>query len=78
MESDYWNGMLLSNQEDSMGRRGYPGEFRQRVLDLVAAGRSVGDIARELGISDQTVYSWRRQERIDQRLELLDPAGEIR
>jgi transposase-like protein len=44
------------------------GEFRQRVLDLIAAGRTVGDIARELGISDQTVYSWRRQERIDQGL----------
>jgi hypothetical protein len=43
VESDYWNVMLLSHQEDSMGRRGYPGEFRQRVLDLVAAVRSVGD-----------------------------------
>src|SRR3989442_4329261 len=61
--------MLLSNQEDSMGRRGYPGGFRRRVLDLVAAGRRVGDVARDLGISDQTVYSWRRQERIDQGLE---------
>src|ERR1035441_8259631 len=61
--------MLLSHQEDSMGRRGYPPEFRQRVLDLVAAGRRVGDIARDLGISDQTVYSWRRQERMDQGIE---------
>jgi transposase InsO family protein len=39
--------MLLSTQDDSMGRRGYPGEFRQKVLDLIAAGRRVGDIARE-------------------------------
>ena len=52
-----------------MGRRGYPAEFRQRVLDLVAAGRRVEDIARDLGISDQTVYSWRRQDRIDRGLE---------
>ncbi len=49
-----------------MGRRGYPAEFRQRVLDLVAGGRPVGDVALDPGISDQTVYSWRRQERIDQ------------
>ncbi len=52
--------MLLSHQkqrEDSMGRRGYPPEFRQRVLDLVAAGRGVEDVARDLGISDQTIYS---------------------
>lgn len=47
-----------------MGRRGYTAEFRQRVLDLVAAGRRIEDIARDLGISDQTVYSWRRQARI--------------
>ncbi len=32
-----------------MGRRGYPAEFRQRVLDLVAAGRRVEDVARDLG-----------------------------
>jgi transposase len=76
VESDYWNVMLLSNQEDSMGRRGYPGEFRQRVLDLVAAGRRIADIARDLGISDQTVYSWRRQERIDRGLEPGLASGE--
>ena len=51
-----------------MGRRGYPPEFRRRVLDLVAAGRKVVDLARDLGISDQTIYSWRRQEAIDRGL----------
>ncbi len=43
-----------------MGRRGYTAEFRQRVLDLVGA---------DLGISDQTVYSWRQQDRVDRGLE---------
>jgi putative transposase len=61
--------MLLSHQDDGMGRRGYPAEFRQRVLDLVAAGRRVRDVAVDLGISDQTVYGWRRQERMDQGIE---------
>jgi transposase-like protein len=51
-----------------MGRRGYTAEFRQRVLDLIAAGRRVEDIACDLGISDQTVYSWRRQDRVDRGL----------
>jgi len=45
VESDYWNVMLLSDEEDSMARRGYPAEFRRRVLDLLAAGRGVGDVA---------------------------------
>jgi DNA-binding NarL/FixJ family response regulator len=49
--------MLLSQQEDSMARQGYPAEFRRRVLDLIAAGRRVRDVALDLGISEQTVYS---------------------
>ncbi len=52
-----------------MGRRGYTAEFRQRVLDLVVAGRRVEDIAHGLGISDQTVYSWRLQDRVDRGLD---------
>jgi transposase len=48
-----------------MPRKGYPPEFRRRALDLIASGRKVVDVARDLGISDQTLYTWRRQERID-------------
>ena len=48
-----------------MGRRGYPAEFRQRVLDLVASGRRDADVAEDLGITQQTIYNWRRQDRID-------------
>lgn len=48
-----------------MGRPGYPAEFRRKVLDLLAEGRSVAGIAHDLGISDQTIYTWRRQDRID-------------
>ncbi len=48
-----------------MAPRGYPAEFRQRVVDLVEAGRPVAQVAAELGISDQSVYTWRRQARID-------------
>jgi transposase-like protein len=48
-----------------MARRGYPAEFRQRVLELVASGRKVVDVARDLGVTEQTIYNWRRQDRID-------------
>jgi transposase len=51
-----------------VGRRGYPPEFRRKVLDLVAAGRPVVDVAHDLGISAQSIYSWRRQDRIDRGL----------
>ena len=52
-----------------MGRRGYPPEFRRTVLDLVEAGRPIAEIAQALGISDQSIYTWRRQDRIDRGLE---------
>jgi transposase-like protein len=59
-----------------MGKRGYPPEFRRRVLDLVDAGRKVAEVAHDLGISDQTVYNWRRQDRIDRGLETGLTTGE--
>ena len=51
-----------------MGRRGYPPEFRRRVLDLLAAGRRVADLARDVGVTNQTTYAWRSQEAIDRGL----------
>jgi transposase len=59
-----------------MGRRGYPPEFRRKVLDLIEAGRKVADVARDLEISDQTIYTWRRQDRIDRGLEQGLTSGE--
>jgi len=52
-----------------MGKKGYPPEFRQRAVDLIASGRKVCDVARDLDISDQTVYNWRRQDRVDRGIE---------
>jgi transposase-like protein len=49
-----------------MPRRYLP-EFRRKVLDLLKAGRPVAELVRDLGISDQTIYNWRRQELIQRR-----------
>ena len=35
----------------------------------MATGRKVADVARDLGVSEQAVYGWCRQERIDRGLE---------
>ena len=43
----------------------YPPEFRRKVLDLVAAGRRVSQVAADLDISEQTIYVWHRQRLID-------------
>ena len=37
----------------------YPPEFRRKVLDLLAAGRSVASLSADLGVSDQTIHNWR-------------------
>jgi transposase len=59
-----------------VGRRGYPPEFGRKVLDLLESGRKVVDVARDLEISDQTIYAWRRQDRIDKGLEPGLTSGE--
>jgi transposase-like protein len=47
-----------------MTRKGYPAGFRRRALDLVAAGKTVAEVARLLEVGDQSIYTWRRQERL--------------
>lgn len=37
----------------------YPPEFRRKDLDVTATGRKVADVARDLGVSDQTIYKRR-------------------
>src|SRR3974377_2468835 len=48
-------------------RRGrYPKEFRRDAAALVIdQKRTVADVARELGVVEQTLGNWVRQERID-------------
>lgn len=40
-------------------------EFRRRALDLIAAGRSIAQVALDLQLSQSVLYSWRRQELVD-------------
>jgi len=51
-----------------MARHGYQPEFRRRVLELVAAGKKISQVAHDLGISAQSIYTWRRQDEIDRGL----------
>ena len=43
----------------------YPSEFRERVLSLVSAGRSVAQVASDLGLSQSAIYKWRDQQLVD-------------
>ncbi len=46
------------------------------MLEIVALGRSVRDVARDLGISEQSIYIWRTQDRIGQGEEAGLTTGE--
>ena len=50
-----------------MGRPSkYPREFRESAVEMVrSTGRPVGQIARELGMSDSTLTNWVRADRAD-------------
>ena len=52
-----------------MARKGYPPEFRRRVVELVEGGCKVAEVATDLGVSEQSIYTWRRQARIDAGVE---------
>jgi transposase len=44
----------------------YPEEFRREAVELVrVSGRSIPDVARDLGCSAQTLRNWVRQAQVD-------------
>lgn len=45
--------------------RSYPPEFRLRVIERVRAGQPVRKVAAEVGASEQMVFRWLAQDRID-------------
>jgi transposase len=63
---------------ESMGRRKrrtFTAEYKAEVVRLVrAGGKSIGQVARELDLTDTAVRAWVRQAAIDQK---HDPRGPL-
>jgi transposase len=47
-------------------RRSYPPEYRQQLLDLVRAGRTPAELAREFEPAEQTIRNWVKQAELDE------------
>ena len=48
-------------------RPAYPDEFRREAVQMLRAGRTPRELAQSLGVSEQTLRNWRRQDEIDRR-----------
>ncbi len=46
-------------------RPAYPPEFRREAVELLRAGRALSDLSESLGVSQQTLRNWRRQDELD-------------
>ena len=46
-------------------RPAYPPEFRREAIELLRAERSPRELSESLGVSEQTLRNWRRQDQID-------------
>src|SRR5918994_41302 len=46
-------------------RPAYPEQFRREAIELLRAGRSPRELSESLGVSQQTLRNWRRQEQVD-------------
>jgi transposase-like protein len=46
-------------------RPAYPPEFRQRIVELAGNGRRINELAREFGVSGNSIRNWRKQLDLD-------------
>lgn len=51
----------MDSKKQKRSRRKYDASFKQEVVKMIAAGRSVPDIARTLGVGENLIYRWKKQ-----------------
>jgi transposase len=45
----------------------YPEEFRREAVQMVRSGRKVADVADALGVTEQSLRNWVKQEQMERR-----------
>ncbi len=56
-----------------MGRRHYPQEYRDRLVELAKSGRSVSSLAEEFEPTEQTIRNWIDRANAEGPGEWIDP-----
>lgn len=54
----------MSNRRPK-GRRSYPQEYRDQIVELHRAGRTPHELAKEFKLAEQTVRNWIKQAELD-------------
>jgi len=45
----------------------YPEEFRREAVQLVRSGRTFSDVAKSLGVTEQSLRTWAKRDQLDRR-----------
>jgi len=51
----------MQDKPSSQRKRKYDASFKADVVNLIASGRTVSEIARSLGIGENIIYRWRKE-----------------
>ena len=51
----------MQNKNLPKSRRKYDASFKAEVIQMIADGRSVPEVARSLGIGENIIYRWRQK-----------------
>lgn len=51
----------MAHKTPQKNRRKYDAAFKQEVIQMIANGRSVPEVARSLGIGENIIYRWRQK-----------------
>jgi transposase len=63
MELGFWNPPAFSEEEAMPSR--YPVEVRRQVVELARSGTKVSQLSETFGMTQASVYSWLKRDRID-------------
>lgn len=53
----------MSEKPNVKTRRKYDADFKNEVIKMVASGRSVIEVSQALGIGENVIYRWKKQQR---------------
>ncbi len=67
----------MEKKQDKQIRRKYDEGFKTEALRMVSTGRSIPEVARSLGISENLLYKWRSEQKMSYSPEEASQQAEL-